>query len=113
MKIDRETFGIITMEALSVSKLSPYTQVSVMLALDTIKKPSTEKVEFFAREWQKAIDDLEKGIMRPAFARTNSYSPCYEVVESLGIADSKEVVKVLNNISILAKSRKKGHHYYA
>ena len=101
------------MEALSVSKLTPFEQVSVIIALDIIRKPSTEKVELFAFECEKAINDLEKGIMRPVIGCTNSYSPFYEVVESLGIADSKELVKVLYNISNIAKSRKKGQHNYA
>lgn len=113
MKIDRETFSDITMEALSGSRLSPYAQVSVILALDTMKKPSTEKVEDFASHCEQAIDDFEKGILRPVVGRTNRYLPFYELVGSLGIADSKEVVKVLYNISNIAKSRKKGNHYYA
>lgn len=113
MKIDKETFGIITMEALSASRLSPYAQVSVILALDTMKKPSTEKVEDFASRCEQAIDDFEKGILRPVVGRTNPYLPFYELVGSLGIADSKEVVKVLYNISNIAKSRKKGQHNYA
>ena len=113
MKNDKETFDIITMEALSVSKLTPFEQVSVMIALDIMRKPSTEKVELFAFECEKAINDLEKGIMRPVIGCTNSYSPFYEAVESLGIADSKELVKVLYNISNIAKSRKKGQHNYA
>lgn len=110
MKIDKETLAQITMEALIVSKLTPYKQACVMLALDSMKKPSTEKVELFAFECEKAINDLEKGIMRPVIGCTNSYSPFYETVESLGIADSKELVRVLYNISYIAKSRKKGQH---